>query len=53
MIALQKNYGGDIITLPLSKKWVIKSGINDFKGHTEVFAGEYSKRQSCLCMEKT
>lgn len=51
-IALQKNYGGDIITLPLSKEWVIKSGINDFKGHTEVFASEYSKKTVMLMYGK-
>ncbi|MCB1176338.1 MAG: 4-hydroxythreonine-4-phosphate dehydrogenase, partial [Leptospiraceae bacterium] len=30
-IELQKTFGGNIITLPLSKEWVIKSGIKTFK----------------------
>ncbi len=47
-IALQKILGGDIITLPLSKEWVIKSGIKDFKGHTEVFASKYEKKTFML-----
>jgi 4-hydroxythreonine-4-phosphate dehydrogenase len=47
-IALQKILGGDIITLPLSKEWVIKSGIKDFKGHTEVFASEYERKTFML-----
>ena len=51
-IELQKNYGGDIITLPLSKEWVIKFGINDFKGHTEVFASEYGKKTVMLMFGK-
>jgi len=48
-IELQKKFGGDIITLPLSKEWVIKSGIKEFKGHTEVFATEY-KRKTVMLM---
>ena len=47
-IELQKRFGGDIITLPLSKEWVIKAGVEDFKGHTEVFASEYNKKTVML-----
>ncbi len=47
-IALQKILCGDIITLPLSKEWVIKSGVKDFKGHTEVFASEYERKTFML-----
>ncbi len=31
-----------LITLPLSKEWVIRSGISGFRGHTETLADEYN-----------
>ncbi|MBK8393999.1 MAG: 4-hydroxythreonine-4-phosphate dehydrogenase PdxA [Leptospiraceae bacterium] len=51
-IQLQKKIGGDIITLPLSKEWVIASGEKSFKGHTEVFAKEYNKKTFMLMYGK-
>lgn len=41
-IEMQKLAGGNLITLPLSKEWVITSGINNFSGHTEQLALDYS-----------
>ena len=51
-INLQKEFGGDIITLPLSKEWVIASGIKNFKGHTEVFAEKYNSKTFMLMYGK-
>lgn len=34
--------GGDLITLPLSKEWVIRSGKPNFVGHTEYLAKRFS-----------
>ncbi|MCP5495411.1 MAG: 4-hydroxythreonine-4-phosphate dehydrogenase PdxA [Leptospiraceae bacterium] len=42
-IKLQKKIGGNMITLPLSKEWVIKAGIKNFVGHTETLSKEYGK----------
>jgi 4-hydroxythreonine-4-phosphate dehydrogenase len=42
-VSLQKKWGGSIITIPLSKEWVIKSGVNHFSGHTEYLAKSYRK----------
>lgn len=47
-ISLQKETGADLITLPLSKEWVIRSGIVDFTGHTEALAEEYAKKTFML-----
>lgn len=47
-IQLQKEIGGNIITLPLSKEWVIASGEKTFQGHTEVFAKEYNTKTFML-----
>lgn len=47
-IELQKQFGGDIITLPLSKEWVIASGVKNFQGHTEVFAEKYKTKTFML-----
>jgi len=52
-INMQKQYGGDIITLPLSKEWVIASGIKNFKGHTEVFAEKYNSKTFMLMYGKS
>lgn len=40
-IDLQKKIKGDMITLPLSKEWVIKSGVKHFIGHTEELSKSY------------
>lgn len=37
-MSLVEKFGGSLITLPLSKEWVIKSGIAKFRGHTEALA---------------
>ncbi|MDF3818281.1 4-hydroxythreonine-4-phosphate dehydrogenase PdxA [Leptospira sp. 96542] len=34
----QKELKADLITLPLSKEWVKKSGVDGFRGHTETLA---------------
>ncbi|MDX1960113.1 MAG: 4-hydroxythreonine-4-phosphate dehydrogenase PdxA [Leptospiraceae bacterium] len=47
-IELQKKFGGNILTLPLSKEWVIRSGVSDFIGHTETLAKEYSRNTFML-----
>lgn len=52
-IQLQKKIGGNIITLPLSKEWVIRSGIENFQGHTEVFAHEYNVKTFMLMYSNT
>jgi 4-hydroxythreonine-4-phosphate dehydrogenase len=52
-IDLQKKIGGNIITLPLSKEWVIRSGIKNFQGHTEVFAEEYKVKTFMLMYSET
>lgn len=42
-VDLQKEIGGNLITLPLSKEWVLKSGVKKFRGHTEYLADRYSR----------
>ncbi|PJZ44823.1 PdxA family dehydrogenase [Leptospira brenneri] len=46
---LQKELEADLITLPLSKEWVGKSGIQGFRGHTETLAAYY-KRPTFMMM---
>jgi 4-hydroxythreonine-4-phosphate dehydrogenase len=46
---LQRKMGGNIITLPLSKEWIIKSGIKKFTGHTEALAEKF-KRPTFMLM---
>ncbi|TGL47291.1 4-hydroxythreonine-4-phosphate dehydrogenase [Leptospira kemamanensis] len=48
-IDFQKQFGGDLITLPLSKEWVQKAGIKGFRGHTETLAEAY-KRSTFMMM---
>ncbi|TGL64216.1 PdxA family dehydrogenase [Leptospira sarikeiensis] len=48
-VKIQKKIGGNLITLPLSKEWVIQSGIKKFRGHTEYLAESY-KRQTYMLM---
>jgi 4-hydroxythreonine-4-phosphate dehydrogenase len=43
-IKLQKITKGSIVTLPLSKEWVIQSGNKNFSGHTEYLAEQYSTK---------
>jgi 4-hydroxythreonine-4-phosphate dehydrogenase len=38
-----EQFGGDLITLPLSKEWVIKSGYSSFKGHTEYLSDHFKQ----------
>ncbi|MCB1159311.1 MAG: 4-hydroxythreonine-4-phosphate dehydrogenase PdxA [Leptospiraceae bacterium] len=40
-IQIQKQIGGNMITLPLSKEWVIRSGETTFSGHTEFLRDAY------------
>ncbi|PJZ24280.1 4-hydroxythreonine-4-phosphate dehydrogenase [Leptospira hartskeerlii] len=47
-VRIQKKIGGNLITLPLSKEWVIKSGVKKFIGHTEYLAEVYKKRTYML-----
>ncbi|TGK00990.1 4-hydroxythreonine-4-phosphate dehydrogenase [Leptospira semungkisensis] len=42
-VELQKKLNGNLITLPLSKEWVLKSGVKGFRGHTEYLADRYSR----------
>ncbi len=43
-LELQKKIqGANVITLPLSKEWVIKAGVTDFRGHTETLASFYDR----------
>ncbi len=51
-IDLQKKIGGNLITLPLSKEWVIKSGVKGFRGHTEYLADRYSRHTYMLMAGK-
>ncbi len=46
---LIKEYGGNLITLPLSKEWIIKSGQKKFRGHTE-FLASYFKCNTYMIM---
>lgn len=39
-----RKYGGNLITLPLSKEWVIKAKIPKFTGHTEELADFFKKK---------
>ncbi|TGL17162.1 4-hydroxythreonine-4-phosphate dehydrogenase [Leptospira yanagawae] len=48
-IGFQKEFGGDLITLPLSKEWVQKAGVKGFRGHTETLADAY-KRPTFMMM---
>ncbi|MFB5652090.1 PdxA family protein [Leptospira wolffii] len=48
-VDLQKKIGGNLITLPLSKEWVLKSGVKGFRGHTEYLADRY-KRPTYMLM---
>ncbi len=52
-IELQKKNGGNLITLPLSKEWVIQSGIKNFSGHTETLAKEYNQKTFMLMYSKS
>lgn len=52
-IELQKKIGGNLITLPLSKEWVIRSGVKNFSGHTETLANEYNKKTFMLMYSNT
>jgi 4-hydroxythreonine-4-phosphate dehydrogenase len=51
-IQLQKLFDANLITLPLSKEWVIKSGIKNFTGHTEELARSYKKNTFMLMYGK-
>ncbi|GBF49785.1 4-hydroxythreonine-4-phosphate dehydrogenase [Leptospira ryugenii] len=43
-VELQKKIpNSHLITLPLSKEWVIRSGVKDFRGHTEALALAYQR----------
>ncbi|NCS93448.1 MAG: 4-hydroxythreonine-4-phosphate dehydrogenase PdxA [Leptospira sp.] len=48
-MSLVEKFNGDLITLPLSKEWVIKSGIAKFRGHTEALA-EFFHRPTFMLM---
>lgn len=50
---LIKTYGGDLITLPLSKEWVIRSGRSKFVGHTEYLAEKFSCNTYMIMFSKT
>ncbi|TGK46946.1 PdxA family dehydrogenase [Leptospira bouyouniensis] len=45
----QKEMGADLITLPLSKEWVVRAGVKGFRGHTETLAEAY-KRPTFMMM---
>jgi 4-hydroxythreonine-4-phosphate dehydrogenase len=49
---LQKDLGGDILTLPLSKEWVIRSGAKRFIGHTEELQRIYGTKTFMLMYSK-
>lgn len=51
-IEIQKITKGNILTLPLSKEWVMKSGISNFTGHTETLAEMYGKNTFMLMQGK-
>ncbi|TGM60827.1 PdxA family dehydrogenase [Leptospira adleri] len=51
-VEFQKEGGGDLITLPLSKEWVIASGASSFRGHTEFLAEAYEKKTYMLMSGK-
>ncbi|EKR71367.1 4-hydroxythreonine-4-phosphate dehydrogenase PdxA [Leptospira noguchii] len=51
-VRFQKEKGGDLITLPLSKEWVIASGASTFRGHTEFLAEEYQTKTFMLMSGK-
>ncbi|TGM00997.1 4-hydroxythreonine-4-phosphate dehydrogenase [Leptospira barantonii] len=51
-VQFQKEGGGDLITLPLSKEWVIASGASTFRGHTEFLAEEYKTKTFMLMSGK-
>jgi 4-hydroxythreonine-4-phosphate dehydrogenase len=46
---LIKKYGGDLITLPLSKEWVLKCNNIKFSGHTE-FLADYFNTNTYMVM---
>ncbi|TGK31101.1 4-hydroxythreonine-4-phosphate dehydrogenase [Leptospira gomenensis] len=51
-VEFQKRDGGDLVTLPLSKEWVIRSGASSFRGHTEFLAETYGKKTFMLMSGK-
>ncbi|EMY78809.1 4-hydroxythreonine-4-phosphate dehydrogenase PdxA [Leptospira weilii serovar Ranarum str. ICFT] len=51
-VEFQKEGGGDLITLPLSKEWVIASGAANFRGHTEFLAEAYRTKTFMLMSGK-
>ncbi|MCG6167405.1 PdxA family dehydrogenase [Leptospira sanjuanensis] len=51
-VEFQKMGGGDLITLPLSKEWVIASGASQFRGHTEFLAEEFNTKTFMLMSGK-
>jgi len=46
---LIKKYGGDLITLPLSKEWILKCDNIKFSGHTE-FLADYFNTNTYMIM---
>lgn len=51
-VRFQKEGKGDLVTLPLSKEWVIASGASTFRGHTEFLAEEYNTKTFMLMSGK-
>lgn len=52
-VEFQKTYGGNLLTLPLSKEFVLKSGINSkFRGHTEELEKFYKTKTVMLMYSK-
>lgn len=47
------DHPGDLVTLPLSKEWVIRSGQVGFSGHTEELARVFDRPSFMLMLGKT
>jgi 4-hydroxythreonine-4-phosphate dehydrogenase len=48
-----ERFPGDLITLPLSKEWVMRSGATEFTGHTEELARFFQTDTFMLMLGKT
>ncbi|PJZ69226.1 4-hydroxythreonine-4-phosphate dehydrogenase [Leptospira perolatii] len=51
-VKIQKESGAGLVTLPLSKEWVLRSGQSKFVGHTEYLAEMYHKKTFMLMSGK-
>lgn len=47
-VEIQETIHANLITMPLSKEWVLRAGVKKFSGHTEYLAEHYKKHTFML-----